>query len=143
MKHDYLRQFAQLQSARIETGDIDGFVNCFDMPLPIYTPARMTILHSAVPLGRIVQDYAREMNRHGISKLRPAVIDIVEQTCQRALVMVTWDHLDHAGQPRTQSAARYVIRQSPDDAEPKIEMVQYLSMSFPQLEQSLHQVMLN
>jgi hypothetical protein len=140
MNLETIRKFATDQANRLSTGDLNHFAQHFDLPLPVYAQDSLSVVTDRAQLRPALEHYFDAMQSLGIRAMKPWAVCIEDQSEHRAIVTIRWEHLNHAGDCKCVSKARYVVRDpNPDtETEPSVEMVEYLSFAFPSVYEELH-----
>jgi len=112
---------------------LDAVAESFVFPVPIYAHGNLQVFGAACTLKEVLVLYRDAMEQAGITRIVPRVLAEGLPVNGYSNVWVEWDHFDAAGRCLRTSHVHYVFFQHDTALFPKIELVEYKTMAFPEV----------
>lgn len=129
-------QLFERQAEAFFAGDIDDIVENFNFPLPIYV-ADEVFVYDRDSLASAMAQYREVIRAEGIDGLKARVVAQGLPIRGRSTVWVEWDHVSANGSRIRTNQAQYMLAQAEGIRAPKIDMVDYRQVSFPEMVQAI------
>lgn len=113
--------------------NIDSIVDMFECPLPVYINDNFALLNTRSLIHKEITRYVYASHSKGIARAVPELVTFEDCTDNRCLVLVDWQFLRGNGNVFSTSKSRYVFRRRENSALPRLEMIETLKTSFPEL----------
>lgn len=118
-------------------GRLDEVAEHFTYPLPLYSKGELLVFGAPNGLSEALKVYHDIARRAGMTRLVPRVIASGLPKKGYSTLWVEWDHYDKADRLMCTSQVRYAIFQEEAASLPRIEMVDYTSLGFPEVSDAL------
>ncbi|MEX0311927.1 MAG: hypothetical protein AB3N17_16950 [Tateyamaria sp.] len=109
----------------------------FTYPLPLYTRGELLVFGAPNALVEALELYRKAAREADIVRVDPRVIATGLPHKGYSHIWVEWDHYDSSDTRVCTSQVRYAIFQDPNALFPRIEMVDYASVGFPEVTDAL------
>ena len=109
----------------------------FTYPLPLYARDELLVFGTADTLLEAMNLYRDAARKADIRSVTPRVIATGLPHKGYSNLWVEWDHFDGAGTLVCTSQVRYAVFQDTLSQMPKIEMIDYTSLGFPEVSAAL------
>lgn len=116
---------------------LDLLADHFTYPLPLYTRGELLVFGSRDVLIEALELYRNVASKSRITQITPRVVATGIPSKGYSQVWTEWDHFNDAGTLKCTSQVRYAIFQDKMALHPKIEMIDYTSIGFPEVCASL------
>ncbi|WP_299597852.1 hypothetical protein [uncultured Tateyamaria sp.] len=116
---------------------LDLLTDHFTYPLPLYTRGELLVFGSSGVLMEALELYRNVARKSRIAQITPRVVATGIPNKGYSQVWTEWDHFDEAGTLKCTSQVRYAVFQDRMALHPKIEMIDYTSIGFPEVCASL------
>lgn len=113
--------------------DFDTLAGLFAMPLPFYANGELTLLRERDEIDKAFGEYHRRVKNAGITRIEPHNIVIEDTTDTRTMFRMQWIHHYADDKAPLVSAVRYVFKHGTIIGKVKVELVEYLGVSFPEI----------
>ncbi|WP_299654351.1 hypothetical protein [uncultured Tateyamaria sp.] len=132
-----LTQFLTSLSHAFCTDRLEYLAQHVTYPLPLYTRGELLVFGAPTALIEALGMYRKAAHDADIEKIVPRVIATGIPHKGYSNLWVEWDHFDASDNLICTSQVRYAIFHDKMALHPKIEMVDYTSMAFPEVSESL------
>ena len=105
----------------------------FAYPMPFYAKDDLAVFTAPHALTEGLRAYRHATQTAGIVDLKPRIVAEGLPVRRYSSIWVEWDHIDGDGACVLTGQARYVLHDDPGDVDPKIEMVDYTRLAFPEI----------
>ncbi|MEM8655811.1 MAG: hypothetical protein AAGF36_13800 [Pseudomonadota bacterium] len=109
----------------------------FTYPMPLYLKDDLLVFGSAEALTEALSAYRAGARKADITRIDPRVVASGLPRKGYATLWVEWDHFDSTNALICTSQVRYAIFQDQPAAQPRIEMVDYTAVAFPEVSEAL------
>lgn len=116
---------------------LDQVAHHFTYPLPLYTRGELLVFGSPDVLTEALELYRGVARKSRITHIAPRVVATGIPKNGYSQVWTEWDHFDETGRLTCTSQVRYAIFQDRMMLYPRIEMIDYTSIGFPEVCASL------
>lgn len=129
-------RFLNTLSQNFMNGRLDAVVENFVFPIPLYAGDSLQVFGAPCTFKEVLAMYLDETRKAGIAQLVPRILATGLPANGYSNVWVEWDHLDADGTCLKTSQVHYVFHQADAALFPKIEMVEYTELAFPDIPKS-------
>lgn len=109
-----------------------GMARYYQLPMAYYTPSNVFVFSKPDLLEQRLKSYRHHLQEHGVVRLVPTKITVVDATPHRALVELVWEYVDGHGDVLRNAEARYVLHRDRTEGDLRIELIDYSRVAFPQ-----------
>ena len=109
----------------------------FTYPLPLYTKGELLVFGAPSALVEALTHYRDAARKADIACITPRIIASGLPQKGYSNLWVEWDHFDSTDQLICTSQVRYAVFQDKLALSPKIEMVDYTALGFPEVSDAL------
>jgi len=117
-------------------GRLDTVVEKFVFPIPLYAGEVLQVFGAACTFQEVLTMYRDATLNAGITRIEPRLLADGLPVNGYRNVWVEWDHLDAEGTCLKTSQVHYVFHHSKAALLPKIEMIEYTQLAFPEVPES-------
>lgn len=117
----------------MKNGELDKLADVFETPMPLYAKDRFVLQGNKAAIQSGLSAYRRAAEANGVAYFRPTIQQVEARKHSRMLAVVRWDHLRADGTLFSSSEVRYVFRRDQTSVWLRIELVEYIQMSFEKL----------
>ena len=130
--------FLNMLSDNFMQNRLESVAEHFAYPMPVYAQGGLLGFGAGCTLSDSMTFYSDAILRAGIVRIVPRVVAEGLPVNGYSNVWVELDHVDATGTFMRTSQVRYVFYQADDALFPKIELMEYTSLAFPEVSASLY-----
>ncbi|MBY5932081.1 hypothetical protein KUV51_03640 [Tateyamaria omphalii] len=132
-----MTRFLTMLSRAFCNDNLDLMARHFTYPLPMYTKGELLVFGNADTLLEAMTLYREAARAADIQLITPRVVASGLPRKGYSNVWVEWDHFNSAGTLICSSQVRYAVFQDKMALMPRIEMVDYTALGFPEVADAL------
>ena len=129
-------RFLNTLSLSFMQGRLDAVVENFVFPIPLYAADSLQVFGAACTFKEVLTMYRDATLNAGITRIEPRVVAEGLPVNGYSNVWVEWEHMDVAGNCVKTSQVHYVFYLAEAALFPKIEMIEYTMLAFPEISAS-------
>lgn len=133
---DTTLQLMETLARNFKQNRLESMAEFFVFPLPFYGGDNLQVFGAKCTFIELLQMYHDATRRMQVTDIVPRVLAEGLPVNGYSNVWVEWDHLDRDGHCLRSSQVHYVFYHAQDALFPKIELIEYTAMAYPELSEN-------